>query len=71
MHLAHRCPKCAGYNTVHVPPRSPEEAVYDMLLVRRYGCMTCNWPFRELALKVHLVKASRLPRPSADRGSAN
>ena len=63
MYLAHQCPKCGGYETVHVPPMSLEESVYDgILLLRHYGCMRCNWPFREFAFQVHLRTTPRPPR---------
>ena len=56
MRLAHKCPKCGGYDVMAIPPLSAEETVYHMVLLRRYGCNGCNWPFREFAGKLHVVK---------------
>jgi hypothetical protein len=63
MRLAHKCPKCGGFNTMAIPPLSAEETVYHMVLLRRYACLGCNWPFREFAAKVHPVKR-RTPDPA-------
>ena len=30
---------------------------YELVLIRTYRCMQCNWPFREFALKVRPVTA--------------
>ncbi|MBI2679014.1 MAG: hypothetical protein HYX28_09555 [Candidatus Koribacter versatilis] len=62
MRLVHKCPKCGSFNTMAVPPLSAEETVYHMVLLRRYACLACNWPFREFAGKVRLVR-----RPAPER----
>lgn len=32
--------------------------LYELVLIRTYRCMQCNWPFREFAFNVRLVRGT-------------
>ena len=55
MQLHRRCPKCRSTDTFRVGYLSLWEALLTLLLIRRYGCRSCNWPFRDFALNLRVA----------------
>jgi len=53
MPLVHRCPKCGGTRTERiVTPLNGHDFLRMLVLVLRYRCLRCNWPFTDFALNV-------------------
>ena len=70
MPLAHRCPKCRSTRTERVrSPLNRLDLLRLLVLVLRYRCQRCNWPFTDFALNLRLVKPREQSRASSTSGS--
>jgi len=57
MRLTHRCPKCHSLNTERiVTPLNGIDVLRSLILVLRYRCVACNWPFTDFDFNVRLLR---------------
>jgi DNA-directed RNA polymerase subunit RPC12/RpoP len=66
MRLGHRCPNCGSFRTKRSGPRNGLDRLYELVLIRMYRCMQCNWPFHHFAGNLRPIPSSPSQPQNAD-----